>query len=406
MSAEEILEEGLSLADQGIARLSNRARWALSLLFLVDGLTFGTWAALIPSFQEKFHLSAETLSWVLLGMISGALVSMPLTGRLIGHYGSDRMARIAALGFPVTLIGIALAPGFGWLIVAAIGFGVWKGMLDVSVNAQAITVENAMERPVMGGFQGCWSLGGVSASALLSALMHHGCVPEMLMVGMGIGLVAVGFFLPGKLLCDRVKLRSDRGNMTSKPNYIWCLGGLSFVALFSEGVMLDWSAVYARVVGGMSLATAPLGFATFAFCMAGGRFLGDFIVTKLGPLRVLQLSGVLLAGGVAVAMIGAPWPLILTGFALVGTGTSNIVPILFGVAGRLKAGHAGAHIAAVTTMGYLGFLAGPPLIGFIAAWLGLPRAFALVVISGILIATVGVAVIRQAGRQLTESWKP
>ena len=88
-------------------------------------------------------------------MISGALVSMPLTGKLIGHYGSDRMARIAALGFPVTLIGIALAPAFGWLIVAAAGFGLWKGMLDVSVNAQAITVENAMGRPVMGGFQGC-----------------------------------------------------------------------------------------------------------------------------------------------------------------------------------------------------------------------------------------------------------
>ena len=324
-------------------------------------------------------------------MIGGALVSMPLTGRLIGRYGSDRMAGLASLGFPLTLIGIAVAPSFGWLIAAAIAFGFWKGILDVSINSQAITVENALAQPVMGGFQGCWSLGGVCASSLLSTLMQHGFATERLMVVMALALVALRFCAAGKLLHDRVGPQSDPAGTVPQKGYIWWLGGLSFVALFCEGAMFDWSAVYARTVGGMSIATAPMGFATFAICMAGGRFLGDYTMAKMGPLHLFRASGILLAGGVAIAMIGAPWPLILTGFALVGLGTANIVPILFGAAGRLQDGHSGANIAAVTTMGYLGFLAGPPLIGFLAAWMGLPKAFGLVVVSGILIATAGVA---------------
>src|SRR5271165_3852127 len=146
-------------------------RIALQKAIITHNIHVSSYFSMRCHVLHRVSQEEKAFSGLTLGMISGALVSMPLTGRLIGHYGSDRMARIAVLGFPVTLIGIALAPGFGWLIVAAIGFGVWKGMLDVSVNAQAITVENAMERPVMGGYQGCWSLGGVSAAALLSALM-------------------------------------------------------------------------------------------------------------------------------------------------------------------------------------------------------------------------------------------
>jgi predicted MFS family arabinose efflux permease len=153
-SAEARSAEGRSAEGRSAGRFL-RARWAVSLLFLVNGLVFGTWAAMIPSLQDKFHLSAGQLSWVLLGMITGSMVSMPLTGKLVGNWGSGRLGGPAAPIFAATLLGIAFAPSYGALIAAAVLFGLSKGTLDVSINSQAITVENAVKRPIMGGFQGC-----------------------------------------------------------------------------------------------------------------------------------------------------------------------------------------------------------------------------------------------------------
>lgn len=317
-------------------RSAVRARWAVSLLFLVYGLVFGTWAAMIPSLQDKFHLSAGQLSWVLLGMIAGSMVSMSLTGKLIGYCGSGRLGGPAAPIFATTLLGIAFAPSYGALIAAAVFFGFSKGTLSVSINSQAITVENAVKRPIMGGLQGCWSLGAMVSSTTLSALMYHGFSPRPLMIGMAIGLAAAASLALGKLLPDAVTPLSQESHATSRRGSLF--------------------------------------------------WLGDFIVAKMGTLKVLRLSGLLMSVGIGISILARPWPLILTGFALVGLGTANVVPILFGVAGRLKGHRAGASLATVATMGYFGFLAGPPTIGFIASWFGLPKAFALAIGAGIVIA--------------------
>jgi MFS family permease len=197
-------------------RSAVRARWAVSLLFLVYGLVFGTWAAMIPSLQDKFHLSAGQLSWVLLGMIAGSMVSMSLTGKLIGYCGSGRLGGPAAPIFATTLLGIAFAPSYGALIAAAVFFGFSKGTLSVSINSQAITVENAVKRPIMGGLQGCWSLGAMVSSTTLSALMYHGFSPRPLMIGMAIGLAAAASLALGKLLPDAVTPLSQESRATSR----------------------------------------------------------------------------------------------------------------------------------------------------------------------------------------------
>ena len=381
----------------GAVNTVRNARVATSLLFLVDGMTFGTWAALIPSFQQKFGLSPAHISVVLLGLIAGAMVSMPLAGKLIGRHGSRRVANPAGIGFATMLLLLAYAPSFGTLIGAAVLFGIWKGALDVSVNSQAITVENAAAQPIMGSFQGFWSLGGLSASALLSFLMRQGFSPTILMTGMSICLVLVAAWTAGRLLPD-VKHTPNHmaAKKTARPYLLWFLGGLGFLALFSEGAMFDWSAVYIRSVGGFSVAQAPVGFAAFALCMASGRFFGDWFTATVGPVNVLRYSGAVLAAGIAIAVTMHHWLAILAGFALVGFGTANIVPVLFGVAGRLEGRGTGDSLAAVTTMGYLGFLAGPPLIGFLAAGVGLPMALSLVIVSGTVIATVGAAIVRKS----------
>ncbi|GAT31616.1 predicted arabinose efflux permease, MFS family [Terrimicrobium sacchariphilum] len=382
------------------ARL-RQARRAAAVLFLVDGLTFGTWAALIPAFKRAFSLTEGGLSWVLFALVGGAMVSMPVTGRLIGRWGSHRLSHPAALVFSATLLALAWAPSYGMLIVSAFFFGVWKGALDVSVNAQAIVVENAMQKPIMSSFQAFWSLGGLVAACSLSMLLHQGFSHSLLMTMMSVVLLAMGVWTFGRLLPDPAPMRRDekaQGDVSKSSRLqLGLLGGLAFLALFSEGVMLDWSAVYTETVSRLPVSTAPLGFAVFALCMASGRFLGDVVTARIGNVAILRVSGLVAAGGIALAVIGQAWPFALAGFALVGLGVANMVPVIFGAAGRIEGQAPGTSLATVTTAGYFGFLAGPPVVGFVAAHVGLPAAFCGVIVFGIAIATLGIRAVQNRG---------
>jgi MFS family permease len=373
---------------------SGRARRATSTLFLVDGMTFGTWAALIPSFQQKFSLSEAQLSWVLLGLVVGALISMPLTGRVITGWGSRAIAFPAALAFCSALTLLALAPNYMVLIAAALLFGALKGAVDVSINAQAITVENAIGKPIMSSFQAFWSFGGLAAAFFLSLAMSRGFSSGSLMLTMAAVFLVLTLSTSGKLLPDRSPSRGESPGFSLPDSKLLRLGGLAFLALFSEGVLLDWSAVYARSVADMSLATAPMAFAAFALSMAAGRFVGDHWIGRFGPIAMLRFSGLLMALGVGIAVLVPAWPAVLVGFTTTGLGIANLVPILFGAAGRAHHDGAGPGLATVTTIGYFGFLSGPPVIGALAAFAGLPLAFVMVIVFGTIIATLGVTVIR------------
>jgi MFS family permease len=370
------------------------AQRATSTLFLVDGMTFGTWAALIPSFQHKFSLSAGQLSWVLFGLVLGALISMPLTGQIVARCGSRTIAFRAALAFCAVLPLLGLAPSYAILIATAVLFGGVKGAVDVSINAQAITVENAMRRPIMSSFQAFWSLGGLGAAFLLSAAMSHGFSATSLMLAMAVFLLLLTLSAFNRLLPDRSPRTSESRGFSWPDSKLLRVGGLTFLALFSEGVLLDWSAVYASNVAKVSVAAAPLAFAAFALCMAAGRFVGDLLIARVGRIAVLRASGVLMALGVGIAVLIPLWPVVLIGFSTAGFGMANLVPILFGVAGRVHENGAGPGLATVTTLGWFGFLSGPPVIGTLTAFAGLQIAFMTVVVFGTIIATLGVSVVR------------
>jgi MFS family permease len=379
------------------------ARLATSTLFLVDGMTFGTWAALIPSFQQKFSLSAGQLSWVLFGMVLGALISMPLTGQIVARRGSRSVAFRAALAFFAVLPLLALAPSYAILIATVILFGGMKGALDVSINAQAITVENAMQRPIMSSFQAFWSLGGLGAAFLLSVAMDHGFSATFLMLAMAVFLLLLTLSASGRLLPDRSPRTSESRGFSWPDSKLLRVGGLAFLALFSEGVLLDWSAVYASNVANVSVAAAPLAFGAFALCMAAGRFVGDLLIARFGPIVVLRASGTLMALGVGIAVLIPSWPVVLIGFSTVGFGTANLVPILFGVAGRVHENGAGPGLATVTTLGWFGFLSGPPVIGALTAFAGLQLAFMTVVVFGTIIATLGVWIVRPSLTRINQA---
>lgn len=377
----------------------SRARLAASLLFLVDGIGFGTWAALIPSIQRKFSLGESGLSIVLLSLVVGALVSMSLVGRALARKGSRFMLALLAPGYCIGLALLVLAPGFGWLLAAGLIFGAFKGSLDVSVNAQAITIENAGTKPIMATFQALWSIGGLIAALLVGLGLRQG-IPGMAMaLGIAAVLLVVSLASSGSLAGgDASPLRRKRA-FALPDKRILIIGALAFLALFSEGVMMDWSAVYSRSVAGAADWLAPLAYGVFSLSMATGRLLGDRVTARHGGLAVLRFSGILAFTGLLLMILVREWPVTFIGLGFAGLGLANLVPVLVGAGGRVHPESVGQGVAMVSLIGYFGFLAGPPAIGALSHWIGLPGAFGVVVVFGLVLAVFGPSMLARAMRQ-------
>ncbi|MBK1881119.1 MFS transporter [Luteolibacter pohnpeiensis] len=381
----------LSAADHRKSRLSACA------YFLIDGMIFGTWATLIPSFKAKFQLDEGQLGIALFGMVIGALISMPLVGQVISRRGSRPVLLCLAPAFCVALVTLALAPAFVWLVTAALLFGAVKGAFDVTINSQAIAVENAGTKPIMATFQALWSSGGLIAALFASMALKQGVSPLVIASTVAISLACLAMIAAGNLISgDATHSDSPEKQSGFKlPNQrLIRIGVLACMALFAEGVMMDWSAVYTKSVAGAADWLAPVAYGVFSLSMAGGRLSGDYFTAKLGPVGVLKVSGTLTTIGLLIIVLVQFWPATFVGLLFSGVGLSNLVPVLFGAGGRAHEGGAGKGIAAVSMMGYLGFLAGPPLIGGLSHLIGLPGAFSLVVIFALFIAIRGGAMLR------------
>ena len=367
-----------------------KPRLAASLYFMADGMIFGTWAALIPSFKARFGLDEGQLSIALLAIAAGAILSMPLAGRTVARHGSRTNLRIFAPAFCISLVLLVLAPTFWTLLAAALLFGAVKGAFNVAVNSQAIAIENAVGRPIISSFHALWSLGGMLAAFLTGGALKAGISPAMIGTGVAVMLAAAIFALAPHLLGGDATPRHEKKTGFQWPSgKLLRIGIVTFMALFAEGVMMDWSVVYTRTVSGAEAWMAPLAYGVFSGCMACGRLLGSTFIGALGPARVLTLGGLLTTAGLAIVVGIHQWPATFAGLALAGFGLSNLVPILFGAGGRAHEGGAGNGIATVSIMGYFGFLVGPPLIGGISEHAGLPGAFAVVVAFAFFIVVFG-----------------
>lgn len=373
-----------------------RTRFSASLLFLVDGIGFGTWAALIPSIKQRFALGESGLSIVLLAIVAGALLSMSLVGRALAKRGSKAMLSWLAPGYGIALALLVLAPGFGWLLAAGVLFGAFKGALDVSVNAQAITIENGMGRPIMSTFQGLWSLGGLIAALLVGLALRQGVSGVVIGLGIAATLVVVALASVGSLATGDASVVERKRGFSLPNRRLLKIGALAFLALFSEGVMLDWSAVYARSVSGAAEWLAPLAFGVFSLSMATGRFMGDWIAARHGGPSVMRFSGVLAFVGMLLMILVKVWPVTFLGLGFMGIGVANLVPVLLGAAGRAHEESVAQGVATASVIGYFGFLAGPPAIGGLSHWIGLPGAFSVVLIFALLLAMPGPKILRSA----------
>ncbi len=346
---------------------------ATRVVFFATGFGNAAWAALVPFARTRAEISDAALGVLLLCLGIGSIVTMPLSGALAARFGCRRVMIAAALVIAAMLPLLATLSSLSALAATLMVFGAGIGAIDVAMNIQAIIVQRASGRSMMSGFHGLFSLGGIAGAGGMAALLIAGASPLTAAgcVSLGIlgAIAAAGSdFLP-------YGARSDGPAFALPHGIVLFIGALCFVLFLTEGAVLDWSAVFLTSVRHLAAAYGGLGYAAFAATMTIGRLAGDRIVDRLGRRRVVLIGGLCAAGGFVVATAIPSWQAALLGYALVGVGCANIVPVLFSAVGRQDVMPENVAVPAITTLGYAGILIGPAGIGFVAHLTSLPTAF-------------------------------
>jgi predicted MFS family arabinose efflux permease len=358
-------------------KLHSRVALGTRTVFLIAGLGMSSWAPLVPFASQRLQLSGASLGALLLCLGMGSLAAMPLTGSLVGRFGCRRVMLLSTLIVLATLPLLATLEVMWMMAATLVVFGAGLGMLDVAMNVQAVEVEKAARRPMMSGFHGFFSLGGILGAGAISLLLSVGLSPLL-----SVALVLLLMLL--LLVASLPTLMSTRLHQPDQPwlvvprGFVAFLGLLCFILFLAEGAVLDWGALLLLQRPGMSTAHAGLGYAVFSVAMTLGRLTGDSIIQRFGRFPVMLAGALTASAGLAMAVFLPSPQAALLAFLLVGFGLANTVPMLFNAVGNQQDMPANLGISAMTTLGYAGILSGPALIGFISQWLSLSGAFLLI----------------------------
>lgn len=356
------------------------AWWGTVVLFLVHGLVVSTWVSRIPDIKGVLRLNDAVLGLTLLSMAIGAVCTIPFAGWLITRFGSKRICVGASTAFCCSLILPALAFNAFSLALALLVFGATAAAMDVSMNAHGVEVEKGLGAPTMSRFHGMFSLGGMVGAGIGGLIARHG-IRALPHFGISAAIYFMTVLLISGLLLD-THTRGEVGGhlpLNRIPRVLLALSAIGFCILLAEGAMADWTALYLKQILNADPGTAAAGYAVFSAAMAIFRFLGDLITVRLGPMRTVRIGSLVAAAGLVWALcVHVPgWA--LPGFAATGAGFSVIIPLVFGSGGRVESINPGAGIATVTGIGYLGFIVGPPTIGFASQLFTLRYALGVVV---------------------------
>lgn len=362
-----------------------RASLACRAVFLSNGFTLSAWVPLVPLTRQRLMLNDATLGLVLLALGAGALVSMPMAGLIIARIGSRAVILTASLVFFAMLPLLASLTSVPLTVLCLFIFGATNGLMDIAMNAQGVIVERLAGRPIFSSLHGMFSVGGILGATICGALMH---------LGLGslaaAGLIAAAMALivlaqKGALIAGRDG-KTERRQFKRPSGLVALLGLLSFAAAMAEGAMMDWSAVFLRFSRGFDEASAGIGFAAFSATMALGRLTGDWVVARIGAALTIRVGSLLATIGLLLVTTSDIPAVMLAGFAITGAGLANVVPQLFGMAGKLPGFSPGVAISAVATLAYAGILAGPPLIGPLSSLTSLSIALSILACSMLLVA--------------------
>lgn len=369
-------------------------RLAVTTVFFVCGLVSAAWVARIPAIKASLNLSAGELGLALAGMPIGLVLAMPVTGFAIARLGSRSVLIWAAFAFSLTLPLLGLASNAWWLWAVLLAFGFASAAMDISMNAQAVEVEKAYNRPIMSGFHAFFSLGGLAGAVLGGWAAAAGLGPLAFFLLCALGSILLLLWAMRHLLAATLEAGAP-GFALPRNAVLLGLGVIIFCTGLGEGAMADWSAVYLREVIGTTEALAAWGYAAFSLAMVAGRLSGDWLTHRVGPVGLARLGGLLAAAGLTAALLAqGPLPVLL-GFVLVGLGYCTLFPLVFSAAGRVDGVHPGVALASVATLGYLGFLLGPPLIGWIAQLSSLRLSFGVVAVLALCISALAGLLRRQ-----------
>ena len=363
-----------------------RIRIAVSLFYFCMGFGFASWASRIPEIKTALGLNDAAFGTILFALPVGQFLMMYFSGKLVTRFGSRKVILFALPGYILCLSNLGIASQ-GWqLAIALFFFGVFGNMCNISINTQGVAAEKIYKRPIMAAFHGGWSIAGFTGALVGLAMINLKIPPYFhfwVIVGIVFTIVAFNYgnLLPGKPVLSGTT--GTKMKLFSKPDSgLVQLGIIGFCSMASEGAMFDWSGIYFKDVVKAPHELVILGYTTFMITMALGRFVADRIVLQVGRKKLLQISGILISSGLLISVL---FPYLIPStiaFMLVGLGVSSIVPSVYSAAGRHKTIAPGIALATVSSVSYLGFLMGPPLIGYISAAAGLRYSFAVIGIFG------------------------
>lgn len=357
-----------------------RAAIGLRAQFFVLGVMFATWGVHVPTVKSHYGLDEQGLAIAMLAGGAGALLALVQAGRIVGRWGPRGVSTAMGVLCCASIACLLAGPAYASLLAVMLAFGVTGSLLDVAINTEASGIERLAGRPLMSGFHGMFSLGGMVGAGLGSIAPALGLSPQdHLLLAAGLGALVV-------LLASRtMRPAPDKSTAEDHPlslpsGPLLLLGVLASMGLIAEGAMYDWSVLFMKQERSSSASTAALAYASFSGAMALGRFSGDWVRSRVSGTRLMRASGLLAAAGMVLALAIPSSGVALLGFACIGLGLSNVVPALFSAASQVP-GVSPAHgIAAVSGVGYLGMMAGPPLIGLIAEHTSLSAGLLVVVV--------------------------
>jgi MFS family permease len=364
----------------------SRARLAIFLFYFGQGLGFASWASRIPDIKHHLNLSDAAFGSILLALPVAQLCTMPFSARLVTKYGSKRIITITACLYALALLNLGLANASWQLGAGLFCFGIIGNMANIAVNTQGIEAEKLYTKPIMTTFHAGWSIAGFTGAAigLLMINLQLDPFPHF-------GIVVMLMFL-NVILNHRYLLHSNTAASDAKRSFflkpkgtLLQVGIIGFCSMATEGAMFDWSGVYFKDIVQVQHQLVPIGYASFMIMMSLGRFMGDKVIAAIGRRKIIIYSGCIISTGMAIAVL---FPYLITatlGFMLVGVGVSSLVPTIYSIAGKNKHVPPGVALAMVSSVSYLGFLMGPPLIGYISAISSLRYSYAVIGCFGLLI---------------------
>ena len=353
--------------------------WAAKAFFFIGGFGAATWAPLVPLLRERLQLTDDILGLLLLCVGIGSLLTMPISGTAAAKWGCRRVLMATAVGYAAVLLILSQVQSLVLLVPMILCLGAMMGAIDVVVNVLAVMVERNAQKRIMSGMHAFWSIGGFVGAGIFSIWLNIGFNHfQSVIIAAVIIMVLMGIFFRHLLASGGEK---HEGSMLAMPKGIVVFIGLAaFISFLQEGAMMDWGGVLLVTLKGMDMSMAGVGFTVFSAAMLLMRLSGDWIVGRLGG-KLVTCGGALLACAGILLLVFAPYNwLLYSGFFLVGIGSANIVPVFFSMMGRQKEMPINQAVSAVSTLGYLGILAGPAVIGFVANITSLYVSFLLLAV--------------------------